>query len=103
MAGELVVSAVSRTASSSRAALVISEPTNPGDVFTLDLGRRGVSDLCWDPVTKGYLIAAAKSNGPKRDKDRNYPPNSLDNALFWWSGRKGEKPLLFAKTHDMKV
>lgn len=37
MAGELVVNAVSRAASSSRAALVICEPTNPGDVFTVDL------------------------------------------------------------------
>ena len=73
------------------------------DVFTVDLGRRGIADVCWDPVTKGYLIAAAKSNGPKRDKDQNYPPNTLDNALFWWSGRKGEKPLMFAETPDMKV
>ena len=73
------------------------------DVFALDLGQRGVCDLCWDPVTKGYLIAAGKSNGPKRDRDRNYPPNSLDNALFWWSGRKSEKPRMFARTPDMKV
>jgi len=73
------------------------------DLFTLDLGRRGVSDLCWDPVTRGYLIAAGKSNGPKLDKDQPFPPNTLDCALFWWSGRKGEKPVLFARAPDMKI
>ena len=41
MAGELVVNAVSRAASSSRAALVICEPTNPGDVLTVDLDDPG--------------------------------------------------------------
>ena len=73
------------------------------DLFALDLAGRGVSDLCWDPRTKGYLIAAAKSNGPKRDKDQPFPPNTLDSALFWWSGRKSEKPVLFAKAPDMKI
>ena len=73
------------------------------DLFTLDLGRRGVSDLCWDPVTKGYLIAAGRSNGPKLSKDQPFPPNTLDCALFWWSGRKSDKLVLFARTPDMKV
>lgn len=73
------------------------------DVFPLDLDRRGVSDLCWDPVTKGYLIAAAKSNGPKLDDDQPFPPNTLDSALFWWSGHKTDKPVLFATAPDMKV
>lgn len=73
------------------------------DLFCLDLGGRGISDLCWDPVTKGYLITAARSNGPKIDKDQPYPPNQLDSALFWWSGRKTEIPLLFAKAPDMTV
>jgi hypothetical protein len=83
---------------------------NPGDkrmkltdLFTLDLGARGVSDMCWDPVTKGYLIAAGKSNGPKVGKNQPYPPNTLDCALFWWSGRKGEKPICFARMPDMKI
>ena len=73
------------------------------DLFLLDLGERGISDLCWDHVTKGYLIAAAKSNGPKLDNDQPFPPNTLDSAVFWWSGRKKEKPILFAKMPDMKV
>ncbi len=73
------------------------------DLFTLDLGQRGVSDLCWDSLTRGYLISAAKSNGPKLDKDQPFPPNSLDSALFWWSGRKSEKPILFATVPDMKI
>jgi hypothetical protein len=73
------------------------------DLFTLDLGSRGVSDMCWDPVTKGYLIAAGKSNGPKLDKDQPFPPNTLDCALFWWSGRKSENPICFARVPDMKV
>ena len=73
------------------------------DLFLLDLGERGVSDLCWDPVTKGYLITAAKSNGPRLDKDQPFPPNTLDGALFWWSGRKSEKPILIARVPDMKI
>jgi hypothetical protein len=73
------------------------------DLFTLDMDHRGVSDLCWDPVTKGYLITAAKSNGPKLDKDQPFPPNTLDCALFWWSGRKSENPILFAEVPDMKI
>jgi len=73
------------------------------DIFTLDLGRRGVSDLAWDPLTKGYLIAAAQSNGPKLTKDQPFPPNTLDSALFWWSGRKNDPPHLFAQVPDMKI
>jgi len=73
------------------------------DLFSLDLGERGISDLCWDPLTKGYLITAAKSNGPKLDNDEPFPPNTLDSAVFWWSGRKKDKPMLFARMPDMKV
>jgi len=73
------------------------------DLFTIDLGLRGVSDVCWDPLTKGYLVSAAKSNGPKLDKDQPFPPNTLDSALFWWSGRKNEMPILFARVPDMKI
>ncbi len=73
------------------------------DLFTLDLGARGISDMCWDPVTRGYLIAAGKSNGPKLDKDQPFPPNTLDCALFWWSGRKSERPICFARAPDMKI
>ena len=73
------------------------------DLFTVDLGERGVSDLIWDPLTRGYLIAAAKSNGPKLDEDQPFPPNTLDSALFWWSGRKSEAPILFAQAPDMKI
>ncbi|MBI1369007.1 MAG: hypothetical protein GC162_10180 [Planctomycetes bacterium] len=73
------------------------------DIFTLDLGGRGVSDLCWDPVTRGYLITAALSNGPKLDNDRPFPPDSLDSALFWWSGVKAETPVLIARVPDMKI
>ncbi len=73
------------------------------DLLALDLGQRGVSDLCWDPVTKGYLIAAGKSNGPKLGKDEPFPPNTLDCALFWWSGWRSDAPVLFARTPDMKI
>lgn len=73
------------------------------DMFVLDLGDRGVSDLCWDPLTRGYLIAAAKSGGPKLNRDQPFPPNYLDSALFWWSGRKNERPVMFAKLPDMKI
>ncbi|QNN21948.1 hypothetical protein HED60_06580 [Planctomycetales bacterium ZRK34] len=73
------------------------------DLFSLDLGGRGVSGLNWDPVTRGYLIAAGKSNGPKLDENVAFPPNSLDCALFWWSGVKSEEPILFAKAPDMKI
>jgi hypothetical protein len=31
------------------------------------------------------------------------PPNELDSALFWWSGRKGEAPILIATFPDMKI
>ena len=47
--------------------------------------------------------AAAKSNGPKLDKDQPFPPNTLDSALFWWSGRKKDRPMLFATVPDMKI
>jgi len=73
------------------------------DLFTLDLGGRGISDLCWDPLTKGYLIAAAQSSGPRLNKDQPFPPNTLDSALFWWSGRKAESAILFARLPDTKV
>jgi len=73
------------------------------DIFTLDLGSRGISDISWDPLTKGYIITAAKSSGPKLSQDQPYPPNTLDGALFWWSGRKNEKPVLFAKFPDLKI
>jgi len=86
-------------------AFAAEDPTLPQltDIFTVDLGERGISDLCWDPVTKGYLMTAAKSNGPKLDNDQPFPPNSLDAALFWWSGRKEEEPILMAKFPDMKI
>ncbi len=73
------------------------------DMFTLSLGKRGVSDLCWDPVTKGYLITGATSNGPRLGEDQPWPPNELDSALFWWSGRKSELPILVATFPDMKI
>ncbi|MCD6304494.1 MAG: hypothetical protein J7M21_05985 [Planctomycetes bacterium] len=73
------------------------------DVFALDLGNRGISDLCWDPVTKGYLMTAARSNGPKLDKDQPFPPNTLDSALLWWSGRKSERPILLARAPELKL
>lgn len=73
------------------------------DLFALDLGGRGISDMAWDAVTSGYLIAAAKSNGPWLDKNQPFPPNQLDEALFWWSGHKSDKPILFAQIYDMKI
>lgn len=73
------------------------------DLMAVSLGGRGISDLSWDARTKGYLIAAARSNGPKLDRDRPYPPNSLDSALFWWSGRKSDRPVLIATVPDMKI
>ena len=73
------------------------------DLFDLNLGARGISDLCWDPLTLGYLITAAKSNGPKLDSDQAFPPNTLDSALFWWSGDKRDAPVLCATFPDMKV
>lgn len=73
------------------------------DIFSLQLGERGVSDLCWDPLTKGYLIAAGKSNGPRLDDDQPFPPNTLDSALFWWSGNKSDAPMLIALVPDMTV
>lgn len=73
------------------------------DLFLLDLQERGISDLTWDPVTQGYLITAAKSNGPRLDPDRPFPPNSLDSALFWWSGYKKDQPVLVARIPDMTI
>ena len=73
------------------------------DLLALDLGDRGISDLTWDPLTRGYLIAAGKSAGPKLSKDQPFPPNTLDSALFWWSGHKRDRPILFARFPDMKV
>ncbi len=73
------------------------------DFFLLDLEGRGISDLFWDELTKGYLIAAAKSNGPRLDPDLPFPPNTLDSALFWWSGNKKDKPVLVARIPDMTI
>jgi hypothetical protein len=73
------------------------------DIFLLDLEGRGISDLSWDPVTQGYLITAAKSNGPRLDPDRPYPSNTLDSALFWWNGQKKERPILVARIPDMTI
>jgi hypothetical protein len=73
------------------------------DFFLLDLQQRGISDLCWDPVTQGYLIAAAKSNGPRLNPDIPYPPNTLDSALFWWTGNKTDRPILIAVIEDMTI
>jgi hypothetical protein len=73
------------------------------DLFRLNLGGRGVADLAWDPVTRGYLIAAARSNGPKLTEDQPYPLTDLDSALFWWSGHKADDPILFARVHDLNV
>jgi len=78
-------------------------PLEVTDLFVLDLGERGIADICWDPVTQGCLIVAGRSAGPKLDKDQPYPPNRLDCALFWWSGRKSDAPVLFAKAPDMKL
>jgi len=71
------------------------------DAFTLDLDGRGISDIAWDPVTAGYLITAAESNGPKFDDDQPYPPDQLNGALFWWSGRPDESAVRFAEVDNM--
>jgi hypothetical protein len=73
------------------------------DLFFLDLEGRGISDLSWDPVTQGYLITAAKSNGPRLDPDSPFPLNTLDSALFWWTGNKTDKPILVARIADMTI
>jgi hypothetical protein len=73
------------------------------DVFLLDLGGRGISDVQWDPVSHGYLISAARSSGLKLSRDAPFPPNDLGCALFWWSGRKSETPVHFANVPDMKI
>jgi hypothetical protein len=73
------------------------------DLFLLDLEDRGVSDLAWDPVTQGYLITAGKSNGPRLNPDSPFPPNSLESALFWWSGHKKDAPILVARIPDMTI
>lgn len=80
-----------------------ADQTRVDDLFVLDLGGRGIADICWDPVTRGYLIVGARSNGPKLGPDQPFPPNSLDAALFWWSGRKTERPIRFADVPDMKI
>ncbi|HSV27228.1 MAG TPA: hypothetical protein VLH60_04985, partial [Sedimentisphaerales bacterium] len=36
-------------------------------------------------------------------EDQPWPPNELDSALFWWSGRKNEAPILIATFPDMKI
>jgi hypothetical protein len=79
------------------------ESLTVSDFFLLDLEGRGISDLCWDAVTQGYLITAAKSNGPRLNPDDPYPPNTLDSALFWWSGHKTDKPILAARMPDMTI
>lgn len=71
------------------------------DVFKLNLQRRGISDIAWDPVSNGYLVLGARSGGPKLDNDAPYPPDQLDSALFWWSGRKDDPPRLLADIPDM--
>lgn len=73
------------------------------DLFRLDLGGRGLSGMCWDPVTHGYLITAAKSNGPKLNDSQPYPPNNLESALFWWSGHKADRPVLVATAPDLNL
>lgn len=93
-----VVSGMVRTNTPSQ-----TEALEVTDFFLLDLDDRGVSDLSWDSVTQGYLITAAKSNGPRRDSDQAFPPNTLDSALFWWSGHKNDKPILVARVPDMTV
>ena len=73
------------------------------DLFRLNLGGRGASDLAWDAVSGGYLITAALSNGPKTDPNQIYPLENLDAALFWWSGDKSKQPVLVAKFPDLNV
>lgn len=73
------------------------------DLFRLNLGGRGVADLAWDPLTRGYLIAAAKSNGPRLSEQQPYPLTDLDSALFWWSGHKNESPIPIARVRDLNV
>ena len=73
------------------------------DLFRLDLGGRGVTDLAWDPVTGGYLMTAALSNGPKLKDGGAYPLENLDSALFWWSGDKAEAPRRVARFLDLNT
>lgn len=73
------------------------------DIFRLDLGGRGVTDLSWDSVSRGYLITAALSNGPKLEQDQAYPLENLDAVLYWWSGDKHESPRLVARFSDLNV
>lgn len=73
------------------------------DLFRLDLSGRGVSDLAWDPVTEGYLITAALSNGPKVSAEQVYPLENLQSALFWWSGHKADRPIQVAALPDLNV
>lgn len=83
--------------------LMSSKSLKVTDFFLLDLGQRGISEISWDPVTEGYLITAAKSNGPRLDPDQPYPPNTLDSTLFWWSGNKNDSPILVARIPDMTI
>ncbi len=73
------------------------------DLFLLDLDGRGITGMDWDNVTNGYLISAARSNGPWLNKDQPFPPTFLDSALYWWSGHKQDHPILFAKAPDMTI
>jgi len=73
------------------------------DLFRLDLGGRGVTDLCWDELTRGYLITAGLSNGPKLTENQPYPLENLDSALFWWSGQKADKPRLIARISGLNI
>jgi hypothetical protein len=83
--------------------LLQAESFRVTDFFLLDVEDRGISDIFWDPVTQGYLITAAKSNGPRLDPDHPFPPNTLDSALFWWSGHKQDGPILIARITDMTI
>jgi hypothetical protein len=71
--------------------------------FVPELSERRVGDLCWDLVTKRYLMTADKSSDPKFDNDPPFPPNTLDSVVFRRSGRKKDKPIFFAKVPDMKI
>jgi len=44
--------------------LVCSGPAPVTDILRLDPGGRGVSDLSWDPQTRGYLLVAAAARRP---------------------------------------
>ncbi|BAM04789.1 hypothetical protein [Phycisphaera mikurensis] len=73
------------------------------DLFRLDLGGRGIADLCWDPVTRGYLVAAGLSGGTREPGSEAYPLVDFDYALFWWSGRKAEPPVAVLRAADLNI